>query len=166
MKNAEEIKRWLRDARACLEGAEKSMEVHDLRTVAQNSQLTVELSTKAVIACFGEPDWTHDPSNQLLNLVEINQQEIKRVFGGEVVDELKILAEDTREIAPLHGQTVYGKRIENGQWIAAVDLCDKDMAAWALELAQRSFKTASTFIDKWFVTGRSNSGTQSSAQPI
>lgn len=68
-----------------------------------------------------------------------------------MLNDLKILAEDTKEIAPWHGQTVYEKRIENGSWIAAVDLCDKAIAAWALERAQRSLRTASNFIEKWFV---------------
>jgi HEPN domain-containing protein len=150
MTNAEELSRWLKDAQACLNSARRDREAKDFRATVQNSQLVVELSAKGVIACFGEPEWSHDPSRQLLNIVDANRKGIEKLLDSEMINELKRLAQDTKDTAPWHGRAVYGRKTRDGRWVSAVDVCTEDKALWALELAERSFKTVSEFIEKWF----------------
>lgn len=149
MKSEEEAKRWLRDAEACLNGAQKSVEAEDFRTTVQNGQLAVELSCKAVIASFSEPEWSHDPSDQLIEIMRVHREEIEKCFGKESIEKLKRVAEDVKEAAPWHGWSVYGRKRGRG-WVSAVDLCGREKATRMLELAERSFKAAKEFIEKWF----------------
>jgi len=150
MRNAEEVLRWLKDAQACLSSARRDKEAEDFRATVRNSQLVVKLSAKGVIACFGEPEWSHDPSRQLLNIIDANRNPIEKLFGSGMIDELKRLAQDAKDIAPWHGRAVYGRKGRDGHWLPAIEVCTKDKALWAMELAERSFKTAKEFTEKWF----------------
>lgn len=149
MRSESESQRWLKDANACLNGAQKSMKVNDFRTVVQNGQLAVELSCKAIIACFGEPAWTHDPSDQLLEITNFHQNEIKRYLGSGILEDLNQMAGNVTKVAPWHGWSVYGRKSKKG-WIAAVDLCTPDKAAWVLQLAEKCFHLAEEFVRLWF----------------
>ncbi|MFQ6092782.1 MAG: HEPN domain-containing protein [bacterium] len=149
MRNADEPRRWLKDARACLETARRDFKAKDFRATVQNGQLAVELSAKALIACFSEPEWVHDPSGQLLSVAEIYKSKIEKVFGVGIVEELKLLAKGVKEISPWHGFSIYGRRTREG-WVSAVDICTAEKADWALQSAERSFRTASNFVDRWF----------------
>lgn len=82
MRSEEEAKKLLRDAEACFVGAQKSLTMEDFRTAVQNAQLAVELPCKAVIACFAEPEWPHDPSAQFLDVLRIHSQGVKAIGEG------------------------------------------------------------------------------------
>ncbi len=125
------------------------MKVDDFRTVVQNGQLAVELSCKAVIACFGEPEWIHDPSDQLLEILSLHKSEIEMSIGEDKLEGLDQMAKDIRKVAPWHGWSVYGRKKGKG-WVAAVDLCTQDKAVWILDLAQRNFGIAEKFVEFWF----------------
>lgn len=143
MKNTLEAQRWLRDAQACLNTAQTVFPLGDYRAAVQNAQLCIELSAKAVIACFAEPAWRHDPSEQLLKLIKEYEDE----FGEGLADRLRTLAEYAREAAPWHGWSVYG-RLEPEGWISAVDLCTEETARDLLGKAVLAFRTASEFCSK------------------
>jgi HEPN domain-containing protein len=140
VRNIIEAQRWLKDAKACLNTARSVFPLGDYRATIQNAQLCIELSAKAIIAYFAEPVWRHDPSEQLLKLLEEHKGEI----GEGLAANLHTLAQDAREAAPWHGWSVYG-RMEPGGWVPAVDLCTEEKARNLLERAEAAFQTASSF---------------------
>lgn len=143
MKNTLEAQRWLKDAQACLNTAQTTFPIGDYRAAVQNAQLCIELSAKAVIACFAEPIWSHDPSKQLLKLIGEHKGRIEKEWS----ERLRVLADDVREAAPWHGWSVYG-RLESEGWMPAVDLCTEETARDLLEKAIQAFQTASEFSSK------------------
>ena len=144
MRNLSEVKTRLKDAQASLSTAQRSFPVEDHRAVIQNAQLCIELSAKAVIAYYEEPAWTHDPSEELLKILEERGEEIAEMLGNEV-ESLYTLAEDAGVAAPWHARSTYGARSKDGVWLPAVDVCTKEMAEDLLERASRSYKTAVRF---------------------
>jgi len=146
--NSSEMDWRLRGAQACLGSAQRDFPAGDYRATAQNAQLCIELSAKAVIAHFAEPIWDHDPSDQLLGIVREHGDEIARRGGEEMKRGLIRLAEDARIAAPWYARSTYGQRAEDRSWISALDLCTREVAEDLLERAIRSFATARKFFVK------------------
>jgi len=144
MRNLSEVEIRLRDAQASLSTAQRSFPTKDHRAVVQNAQLCIELSAKAVIAYYEEPAWTHDPSEELLKILEEHGEEIAEMLGSEV-ESLYTLAEDAGVAAPWHARSAYGMRNEDGIWLPAVDVCSKEAAKNLLERASRAYETAVRF---------------------
>lgn len=69
--------------------------------VVGSAQLAVENFAKALIALFEIPTWSHDPSTQLLRLIDR--------LPPAIQDEARELAKIARELAPEHGRSVYGE---------------------------------------------------------
>jgi len=141
MKNTLEAKEWLREAEGYLEAAKRNMPFGDHRAVVQNAQLCIEFSAKAIIACFSEPAWTHNPGRQLDRLLEKHGGEIEEAMRAR----LRQLIQDVADAAPWHGLSVYGKRTPQG-WTPASRLCTPQVAEDLLGKAERSLKTARDFI--------------------
>ncbi|HIE52896.1 MAG TPA: HEPN domain-containing protein [Armatimonadetes bacterium] len=70
MENRFDARGWLREAKEALETARRLWEWQRWVALCQAAQLCIEYSARAVIACFAEPQWTHDPSEQLLPLLQ------------------------------------------------------------------------------------------------
>ena len=81
MRNLSEVEIRLRDAQASLSTAQRSFPAEDYRAVVQNAHLCIELSAKAVIAYYEEPAWTHNPSEELLKILEEHGEEIAEMLG-------------------------------------------------------------------------------------
>ena len=64
----------------------------------QDGQFAVELSCKAIIVCFGEPERTHDPSEELLKMLRYHKSEIETSLGASMIDGLGQMAEDVRMV--------------------------------------------------------------------
>ena len=120
MENLEEAKKWLKDAEDCLLSAKENLPLANYRVVVQNAQLCVEQSAKAVIACFEEPRWIHDPSDQLNGIITKHKDQIIEILGRE-----------------------------RGIRIPAVDLCTEEVANRSLGKAERAYATAEKFINSW-----------------
>ena len=150
MKNSDEYKRWLRDMESCYMTMCALKTTDDFRAIIEQAQHVVELCSKVFIACFKEPEWSHSPKDQILSIIRENGDEISKTCGEEVINKLKMLASDVEEIAPWHGKTVYGEKIDDKTWLAAVDISTEKIANWATELAERSYKTIKEFISAWF----------------
>ncbi|MBI4641564.1 MAG: HEPN domain-containing protein [Candidatus Tectomicrobia bacterium] len=60
MNNLDEVQRRLIDAKDCFVRAERDFSFQDYRGTIQNAQLAIDLSAKAVISYFNEPEWTHN----------------------------------------------------------------------------------------------------------
>jgi HEPN domain-containing protein len=145
MLNDTEAKRLFIDAQDCYRAAGKNLKIKEFRTTVQNSQLCIELCCKAIIALFEEPKWVHNPSTQLLqilNNMEIDKNEFER---------LCILANKADEVANWHGWSTYGKEIQPGKWISATQLCTKEVADELYQIAKMSFNIAKNFLNKWGV---------------
>lgn len=145
MNNIDEFYRRLKDGRACLEGAEKNLSLKDYRTSIQNAQLCIEMCAKAIISYFTEPLWQHDPSDQLLSIIKRYGKKISHQFYQGIVADLNRLSKEAETAAPWHAWSTYGKEKKDGSWIAAVDLCKKDIAMKLVQGAKESFKIAEKF---------------------
>lgn len=143
MNNLEELNIWLKDAKDCLQRAERCLQVEDWRGVVQNAQLCIEFSAKAIISYFAEPEWTHNPKNQLIAILKDREKELSEKLGQEIIQGLYRLAEDSGEVSPWHGRSTYGE--ERGMRIAAVDLCTKEVAVKLIKMARHSIETATPF---------------------
>lgn len=112
-----------------------------------SAQLSVENSAKAIISCFKIPSWLHDPSIELEDTINEHMKDILNIFGGEMIEALKRLENAASELAPEHGRTTYGL-IERR--ILPSKIYDETKASRAASLAEEAYKTAKTFIKKWF----------------
>lgn len=107
--------------------AERLFELGDWVGVVSTAQLAVENFTKALIAVFEVPTWSHDPSTQLLRL-------LNRLPPG-LVSDVEELARLAREMAPEYGRTAYG---EPSRGLTPSDLYGKEHAHEALNKAVRA----------------------------
>ncbi len=147
MRNLTEVSRWHRDAQACLTSAQQALALEDYRVAVQNAQLCIELSAKAVIAYFAEPLWPHDPSPQLRSILAAQAEAMAERGGQNLLQALRQLAADAEEVAPWHDWSTYGKESEDGTWIAAVDLCTREVAEDPLARARKAFQVLSDFLN-------------------
>ncbi|MFQ6087230.1 MAG: HEPN domain-containing protein [Candidatus Bathyarchaeia archaeon] len=107
--------------------AERLFSLRDWAGTVSASQLAVENFAKSVIAVFEVPTWSHDPSNQLVGLIE------KLPSGVEnLVRKLSSLA---REIAPDHGRASYG---EPSAGLTPGDIYREEHASDALTNAKKA----------------------------
>jgi len=110
-----------------LEKAEKFLSTGDYKESVEASQLSVENAAKAIIALRRLPSWSHDPSNELLEVAK-ELPENKRIFAEE-------LAGLAHELAPEHGVVTYGKPTER---LTPWEIYDEQKARKALEKAERA----------------------------
>lgn len=159
MKNYSESERWMKDAKDCFQHMRDCFQSKYWRGIIQNAQLAIELSIKALIALFEEPDWTHNPGEQLIRLTSDRKDEIKERFGQHMVDALTKAAGDAKIAGPWHGWSVYGKAKENSTgWMPAVDLCTADVAEDLMRRAERTIATIERFL-QLAVPGSESPGT-------
>jgi HEPN domain-containing protein len=150
MTTANEVRRWLKDAEAGLRGAKKALTIDEPRMAIQNAQFCIEQSTKAVIACFAEPKWEHDPKDQLDELLEEYEDELIQRIGEGLLDKIRRLGEDSAKVAEWHAWSTYGREEGDKGWTPAVELCTQDIADEMVEKAEMGFEAASKFLKAWF----------------
>lgn len=112
-------------------------------------KLVWSFSVKAIIACFDEPVWRHDPGEQLLEIAREREDELGNRFGKEILRIVEEIASDVDESAPWHGWSVYGRK-DVGGWVGAVDLCKEEIANDLLKKAEKGFTTAQKFISAFY----------------
>jgi len=110
-----------------LKRAEKFLRTGDYRESVEASQLSVENAAKAVIALRRIPSWSHDPSDELMEVAEELPMELRGL-----AEELALLA---HELAPEHGLATYGRLTEG---LTPWDLYDEARACEALRKARRA----------------------------
>ncbi|MEM2122400.1 MAG: HEPN domain-containing protein [Candidatus Bathyarchaeia archaeon] len=118
-------------AREHFQAALKRMKVDDWVGVVQASQLTAENAAKAVIAYFMIPSWSHDPSDELL--------EICNHLSASLRGKARELAAITRELAPEHGRPSYGM-LE--QRLTPGTIYDRGAAEKAVKAAEKALSLA------------------------
>lgn len=96
-----EIRYRFRLATEHMKRAERLFKLRDWVGVVNSVQLAVENFAKALIAAFEVPTWSHDPSTQLLKLLDR--------FPSSLRDDIQVIARVVRELAPEHGRSTYGE---------------------------------------------------------
>jgi len=140
---------WLDDARRYVEIARHNRDQGFYEVGVQYGQLCVENSAKAVIAFFDVPPHTHNPGPELYGVVNDHEAALRAAVGEELVRRLRILARDAEEIAAWYEWSTYGRRMPDGTFRLAQELCTEERAAWAVDLAERSAATAEAFVTAW-----------------
>lgn len=123
----EEISYRVKIAERYLKEASNAYRRRDYRLVVASSQLSVENAAKAVIAVFRIPSWSHDPSNELLELLNQLPEHIKN-YARE-------LANIARTLAPEHGRATYGEPLRG---LTPWELYSEKEATQSLEMATRA----------------------------
>ena len=151
MLNSSETEDRIKSAEDALSDAKKAFNNKMIIPTIQLSQVCIEQSAKAVIACFAIPEWEHDPSKQLLSLLELHKTTIIEKCGEELFNRLNQLSEDSHNAAPWHEYSVYGKYDKaTKRWIIPRYICTEEIATSIFPLSERSYNTAKKFIDTWF----------------
>lgn len=132
-----------------LDRARKALALGDFAGAMAEAQLSVENSAKAVISCFRIPSWSHDPGEELLDVMEENQRRIIPLLGEEFLKRLKGVAEKAHVMAPEHGRSTYGdmeRRIPPWQIYSQGD------ARRGLEHAEDAYQVANGFVKAWYAS--------------
>lgn len=98
---------------------------------------------------LSDTSWSHDPSEELLDVITGNQPRIIQVLGEEFLKRLKDLAEKVHVIAPEHGRSTYGdveRRIP--PWRI---YCEED-ARKGLGYAEEAYEVANNFVKAWYAS--------------
>ncbi len=139
MDTTQESLRLLKEATDDLSRALRNAEFEDWVAVVLFSQLAIEKSTKALIACFEAFRWTRDPSDQLRRLIR----------NGVLPEAFLTVADYAEEAAVWHGRATYGG-LMNGIWRSPADLCTKEVATRLLDRARESVEQTAVFLTDLF----------------
>jgi len=107
--------------------AKRLYELNDWVGTVQFSQLAIENFAKTLIALFEIPTWSHDPSNQLLKLLN--------KFPSKATNYIRELIEIVRDVAPEHGRSTYG---EPSKGLTPNDIYTNNIAKEIFEKACRA----------------------------
>lgn len=131
----------LRLAQGFLQEAEQDFTLQRWRSCVDNSQLANENAGKSVLALFGVVPKTHDPAQQIAQILRIQAP------SGELRQLMeKMLPELLALGSAEHFLTDYGDEVT---YRLPWDLFDKDAAAGALQSARRSLDSARRIVQFW-----------------
>ncbi len=83
-------------AKMYLSEAEQAYEGVNYRGTVESSQLAAENAAKAIVAVYRVPSWSHDPSQELL--------EVSNSFPPNLKESASTLATLAHDLAPEHGR--------------------------------------------------------------
>lgn len=132
-----EVEYRLRLCLKYLERAERFFRTGDYKESAEASQLSAENAAKAVVALKRIPSWSHDPSEELLEVAE--------ELPGEERALARELATIVHELAPEHGIATYGRPSEG---LTPWDIYDEAKSREMLEKARRAVELAKRIVEK------------------
>lgn len=118
-----------------LKKAEKFLKSGDYKESVEASQLSIENAAKAIIALKRIPSWSHDPSDELLE-VALELPDNQNILARE-------LANLAHELAPEHGIATYGKPTEG---LMPWEIYDKTKAQEAFNKAKRANELMNTIL--------------------
>jgi HEPN domain-containing protein len=131
----------IRLAEGFLAEAEQDFTLARWRSCVDNAQLATENAGKSVLALFGVVPKTHDPAQQIAQI--LRNQDVHSELR-ELMEKMlpELLALGSAE----HFLTDYGDEVS---YKLPWDLFDKDAAADALQAARRSIASAQAILGKW-----------------
>lgn len=124
-----EVKYRLKLAKQYFRDAREAYSRRDYRGTVMSSQLSAENAAKAVIAVFRIPSWSHDPSLELLELIDQLPETVRK----NAVD----LANIAKTLAPEHGRATYGEPLRG---LTPWDIYGEEDARKALKMAEKAFR--------------------------
>lgn len=136
MNSKEEATRRLKIAQRHLKEAEEDMKRKDYPEVVSHSQLSVENAAKTIISCFRIPSWTHDPGEELLDVLS------ELDLDKRLKEQIERLAEYAHRLAPEHSRTNYGTLTELPE-----ELYNEKDAEESLRMAKEGVEIAKKFLD-------------------
>jgi len=122
-------------AKEHLNAAIKRFRIEDWPGAVQASQLAAENAAKAIIAHFHLPSWSHDPSEEL--------KEIITNVPIMLQDGINKLIEITGTLAPEHERTSYGLTLKR---ITPEQLYDRHKAEKAINMAHEALKISEVIL--------------------
>jgi HEPN domain-containing protein len=135
----QETRELLEEAREDLDRATRYSGLKDWVGTVHYGQLTIEKAVKAVVSCFEAYEWTHDPSEQIQNLVG----------KGLLKEDFLEIAAYAHDAAPWHGGSTYGRRID-GVRRRPSELCTEEVAVQLLDNARKTLSKARAFAEEFF----------------
>lgn len=135
MNSQEYARRLIQEAIESLETARISLENAIRESAAHYAQLAIEKAAKAIISLYEEPEWTHDPSPQLRNIIK----NIAKTKKEEI--ELETLADIVYQASPWHVWSTYGKEGQTPKQVAKSKMVDK-----LVEYANQAISIATSFV--------------------
>jgi len=131
----------LRLAEGFLKEAEQDFGLERWRSCVDNAQLATENAGKSVLALFGVVPKTHDPAQQIAQILRTQDLPVSRREAME-----KMLPDLLALGSAEHFLTDYGDEVA---YKLPWDLFDKSAAAGALQAARRSLDSALTIFRAW-----------------
>ncbi len=147
MNNHMDFRGWLAQAQEYLRTAESNLELKDYVVVVHYGQLALEMSAKTIIAYFHEPEWTHDPSDELQDIIRRDGRRLERRLGKVTVQEMRRLALNAKQYAEWHTWSTYGKREAGKPYQRPSELCAPEVAADLMPRARHAVALARRFAD-------------------
>jgi predicted nucleotidyltransferase/HEPN domain-containing protein len=114
--------------------------------VVHYAQLALECAAKVVIGYYHEPRWTHDPSDELSNVISTHGKKLERRLNKTTMRALRQLALDARAYAQWHIWATYGSHDADGAYHSLDELCTPEVAADLMPRARRAVALASRFV--------------------
>lgn len=149
MTNINDSKQWLKEAENCLLSAKDNIEKKHFKVVIQFSQLCIEQSIKAIVSIFNEPLWSHEPGEQLKNIVKKHEVDLNKKFSKEFLDKVIKLSDISAEYFQWHTWSLYGKRDKEGNWLLPSLICTEEKSEEILKKSEYSLSVAKEFTGKW-----------------
>jgi HEPN domain-containing protein len=154
MNNDNDFRGWLADAEAHLSRAEMNLEHQanpDARPViVQYAQLAQECAAKVIVSYYYEPEWTHDPSKDLQNVIRTYGKKLEKRLGKTLLRELRQLAPAVKQYAPWHVWSTYGRHERGGPHLSPSEICTAEIVAELMPRARHAVALARHFAQ--FVT--------------
>jgi HEPN domain-containing protein len=146
MNNATDFRSWLEGAEKHLQLAEANLSIKQYVAVVRYAQLSLECAAKTIIGYYHEPRWTHDPSDELLNLISVQGKKLERCLKKTTIRALRQLALDARAYAWWHIWATYGSHDADGAYHSPDELCTADVAADLMPRARHAVALARRFV--------------------
>jgi HEPN domain-containing protein len=146
MNNDTDYRSWLEGAQKHLHHAEVTLPLKQYVIVVHYAQLALECAAKVIIGYYHEPRWTHDPSDELLNLISVQGKQLERHLNKTTMRALRQLALDVRAYAQWHIWATYGSHELGGAHRSSDELCTPEVAADLMPRARHAVALASRFV--------------------
>jgi HEPN domain-containing protein len=148
MDSEEEAKYRIRLAEGYLSKANRFLKDRLFDDAVSRAQLASENAIKSIVSCFRVPSWTHDPSVELNEVIDLAGSTLREKLSDSFLIELKEAAKAAKELAPNHGKTTYG---DTATHKAPWEIYDQKAANEAVTKASRAVNAAKKFIGEWFI---------------
>ncbi len=141
-----DLRGWFAEAQDHLRSAEDALPRKDYKVVVHYGQLALELSAKTIISYFYEPEWSHDPSKDLLNIIRMPGKKLEQRLSKATVREMCRLASDAKQYAKWHVWSTYGQREPGKPYLSPDQLCTADVVKDLMPRTRHAVALAERFV--------------------